>query len=69
VSKDYGLDHGTWIPLILAYPEPNIPVTQLSIQPNLSLAHHFLLGQALAPLRDEGVLIMARVVRPIISQH
>lgn len=56
--KKRGFDHGTWVPLMLLYPEANVPVVQMSVQPGESPEHHFQMGQALQPLRNEGVLII-----------
>lgn len=55
-SRDY--DHGVFIPMLMAWPEANIPTIQLSLKKGLSPEEHMALGRALAPLRDEGVVII-----------
>ncbi|MBL8603089.1 MAG: dioxygenase [Myxococcales bacterium] len=53
-----GYDHGTFIPMMLSYPEASIPTVQLSLKAGLDPAAHIALGRALAPLRHEGIFIV-----------
>ncbi|WP_113486745.1 DODA-type extradiol aromatic ring-opening family dioxygenase [Rhizobium cremeum] len=53
-----GYDHGVFIPLMVAYPDADVPVVMMSLKNTLDVPSHVAIGKALEPLRDEGVLIV-----------
>ena len=53
-----GFDHGTFVPLKLAFPKADVPTVQLSLKRGLDPAEHIAMGRALMPLREEGVFII-----------
>jgi aromatic ring-opening dioxygenase catalytic subunit (LigB family) len=58
-DPERGFDHGVFIPFLLAFPEAEIPIVELSVRQDLDPAAHLAIGHALAPLREAGVLIVA----------
>jgi aromatic ring-opening dioxygenase catalytic subunit (LigB family) len=57
-DPERGFDHGTFVPLKLAFPEADVPTVQLSLEEGLDPGRHLALGRALEPLRDEDILLV-----------
>ena len=58
LNADQGFDHGAFVPMAVMYPQAQVPLVQLSLQLGEQADVHLALGRALAPLRDEGVMIV-----------
>lgn len=57
-DREQGLDHGAWVPVRFLYPDADVPVFQVSLPASATSQQAYALGQALQPLRDEGVLVV-----------
>ena len=58
IDPERGLDHGVWNPLLLLYPQADIPVIELSVQSSQDALWHYRMGETLAPLRQKNILII-----------
>lgn len=58
LDPERGFDHGTWTPLMLAWPNADIPVVQVSINSRATPEYHYRLGQVLEALRDDNILVI-----------